>query len=351
MNLSPLRVDAFAAELEELDQEIGALEKRTWFDDNREFWPIHAARKLLSTAAWEPYSVAAYRRYGASAPPLSNTGAMQGELDGDVACRLLDLLANSQTTIYRFDDFTPGYMADTKRFSITSQNENNIYYEMTAPMLAEIGRFLAGFSQTIEKVCGHFWTVGSIRCFALKSGTDGGVHLDGWPRAMKKLFLLPNGVGRERGSTYFVLRTGEKLIVESAAPAWLFFENSVLPHATVVPKERPRPTIEIDLMPAMVTDPTPVYVGINGWYPLFPEMQYDRTIYRHALKRAVNLARGTVSMNFPEGAEQFALSLPSPSQPSETATVCFPAGHSLPSRLKNLAHALASGAKLGMRRP
>ena len=122
--------------VDQLVDAVTQVEKRTWFDDNPEFWPIHAARFLLSSAAWEPYGAAAYDLYGHASPPLSMTGIAQGPLDRTVADRFMKLIEQSPPTLIRYDDFTPGFMADTKRFSAESQNENNIYYEVTPEMLA-----------------------------------------------------------------------------------------------------------------------------------------------------------------------------------------------------------------------
>jgi hypothetical protein len=86
---------------------------------------------------------------------------------------------------------------------------------------------------------------------------------------MRKLFILPQGASKRSGTTWFQLRDGNELVLESDKPIWVIFENSVVLHAPIF-SEKLRPTIEFDLLPAMETSLEPFYAGINGWYPWFP---------------------------------------------------------------------------------
>ena len=86
---------------------------------------------------------------------------------------------------------------------------------------------------------------------------------------MRKAFILPNGATRETGTTWFRLRNGQEITFDHPDPCLLLFENSIVEHAAVAGTHE-RPTIEIDIVPARRTCPTPVYAGIDGWYPWFP---------------------------------------------------------------------------------
>ena len=55
----------------------------------------------------------------------------------------------------------------------------------------------------------------------------------------------------------------------STGTVWTLFENSRVLHAPTPGKVK-RPTIELDIVPALRTTTVPNYAGINGWYPLFP---------------------------------------------------------------------------------
>ena len=96
-----------------------------------------------------------------------------------------------------------------------------------------------------------------------------GRHLDGWPVAIRKMFILPQGCGRRTGTTWFRQRDGRQFEVESERPIWMVFENSVVWHAAVSGKAL-RPTVEFDLLPARETSLAPFFAGLAGWYPWFP---------------------------------------------------------------------------------
>lgn len=287
-NLATLAID-------DLPREFTAIEKRGWFEDNPAIWPLDAARRYLSAETWAAFGLVATLFYGLPTAPVLLEGAAIGHFGHDHARALADIVAESPLTSLRLDDFDCGAMSTTQRAPIDSLNDSNAYRVVTPKMLAGLHQLLFALAPEIEAACGHCWTVGSVHCFELRTGKSGAVHLDGWPRSIKKLFLMPHGVGKARGSTYLKLHSGKEIVPESDEPAWIIFENSTVPHAAIGPEIGTRLTIEIDLIPTLSTDPSPRYVGINGWYPWFPGADKNTAIYRDGLKRSLDLVARCIS--------------------------------------------------------
>ena len=108
-------------------------------------------------------------------------------------------------------------------------------------------------------------------------------HLDGWPVAMRKIFVLPEGCGKRSSTTWFRRRDGEELTLESEKPIWVLFENSVVLHAPISGVAL-RPTIEFDIVPARQTSLEVVDAGLGGWYPHFPTEAELHAATRQALQ-------------------------------------------------------------------
>ena len=129
--------------------------------------------------------------------------------------------------------------------------------------MADVGPILARSSAIRSGSC-------STRQFQLVPNYQAaGRHVDGWPVSIRKMFILPRGVGAKSGTTWFRLRDGREVTLSSDGPIWAVFENSVVWHAPIFAQEM-RPTIELDFAPARETSFEPYYAGTNGWYPWFP---------------------------------------------------------------------------------
>jgi hypothetical protein len=262
---------------------VDAIEKMDVPDRITGYESFFKARATLSRLSWDCYSAAAMRGQGA----ISATGIAHGPLDDNLAQDLRETLAHCEQTTLRGEDFATGYMASRPASLIAILNQCNEYRVFEPSMRMLIGKFLAEKSKDIEHLCGHGWRVGSMRQFYLKPDAPTGRHADGWPFAMKKLFILPNGATPQTGTTWFKLRTGEEVTIDSAKPLWLIFENSVVEHALVAPLRGRRDTIELDLLPSNVTNPELLDAGINGWYPWFPSERSLAIGTRLALQLAV----------------------------------------------------------------
>jgi len=160
-------------------------------------------------------------------------------------------------------------MATLEPHILNLLNGSNDYREATPEFVELLSAYLSRIGPEVQKVLGHPWRVASIRQFYLRPKASAGRHVDGWPTSMRKLFILPRGATRQLGTTWFRLRDGREMMLESGQPIWAIFENSVVDHA-LVSSELERPTIEVDLLPATKTSTEPFYAGINGWYPWFP---------------------------------------------------------------------------------
>jgi hypothetical protein len=163
-----------------------------------------------------------------------------------------------------------GYFSENRPRELAHLNSANEYRAITPGLLAALRAFLDERKGEIDAALGHSWRVASVRQFYLRpGGTPGGRHYDGWPLAIRKLFILPNGATPRTGSTWFRLRDGSELVVDEPRPIWMLFENSQILHA-LVPGEVPRPTIELNLVPARRTSTEPLNAGMNCWYPFYP---------------------------------------------------------------------------------
>lgn len=227
---------------------------------------FQSARRLISLVTWNSFAAAIQCDVG----PISETGVLWRPMDESIAASFLDNLEESPVAPLRRDDFAFGYMATLSNSILSYLNESNEYRDATGPkFVATLRGFLASVRTEIESELGHSWRVGSYRQFFLQSGTTGSRHLDGWPASMRKLFILPRGATRQSGTTWFRLRNGQELILDSERPIWVIFENSTIMHA-LMSSDIARPTIEVDLLPASSTSAEPFYAGNNGWYPWFP---------------------------------------------------------------------------------
>jgi len=252
---------------ERLVRAIDAIEKYGGQDADSVYQRFFAIRPHLGRIAWSAYTATIPTDDKAE---ICNTGVVQRPLDAAIAANFLSILERSPAATLRRDDFAMGYMSTIDQSPLTILNASNEYREVTPELTEALRMFLRHNATDVESICGHSWRVGSVRQFYLKSGVQGGRHLDGWPAGMKKIFILPRGATRELGTTWFRLRNGEEIFIESDKPIWVVFENSGVEHTLVSTATSARPTIEIDLLTATTTSPEPFYAGINGWYPWFP---------------------------------------------------------------------------------
>ena len=253
-------------DLSDLDlvQKIDELEK-SGTDGDATFSRFQSMRSDLSRIAWHSYADA----LGCDAGPMSKTGVMIFPVARALAERLLAALLDAPRTAMRPHDFSLGYMR-TAPSQCEYMNNCNEYRQMTPRSLALLAEFLSSTAPTLEQNIGHHFRIASSRQFQLaprEVAADS--HVDGWPTAIRKLFILPCGAGPHLGTTWFRQRDGKEFILESENPIWVIFENSVVWHAPVTGTAM-RPTLEIDILPAKTTCLDPVDAGLAGWYPWFP---------------------------------------------------------------------------------
>jgi hypothetical protein len=249
----------------QLAQKVHELEKYGPEDD-----PVlgrfRSVRTDLSRMSWNSF-VAALG--DCDAGPLARTGVMTFPLDEGFAARLTAALLGSPKTQMRREDFAMGYVG-TASAQCEYLNACNEYRELTPQCAALLTEFLSTVGPQVEQSIGHPFRIGSTRQFQLvPERIASGRHLDGWPVAIRKVFILPQGCGRRTSTTWFRQRDGKQLELESEKPIWVIFENSVVWHAAVSAKAL-RPTVEFDILPARATSLDPFFAGLAGWYPWFP---------------------------------------------------------------------------------
>jgi hypothetical protein len=224
-----------------------------------------AIRAQLSRVAWNAYANA----LDCDSGPLAKTGVIWRPIPQDLADRLLSNLLESPKTTLRRDDFAMGYLANAGG-DLDQLNVGNEYRETTAKVMETLREFMAEVGPVLAEQLGHPFRIASTRQFQLlPNNLPAGRHVDGWPVSIRKMFILPRGVGPRSGTTWFRLRDGREVTLSSEGPIWAVFENSVVWHAPISAQEM-RPTIEFDFVPARETSFEPYYAGTNGWYPWFP---------------------------------------------------------------------------------
>lgn len=247
-----------------LAERMHVLEGRT---DGTDSHFEHFRRDLneQSRAIWQALT----DELGCDNGPLADVGVMSFPLDDGLAGRLLKaLLASPRVKVHR-KDFALGYVS-TSTAQCEYLNASNEYRKLTPDSLALLAEFMAGAGPVIERMIGHPFRIASTRQFQLvPNRPQADRHLDGWPVAMRKIFILPQGCGARSSTTWFRRRDGVEMTMESDKPIWMLFENSVVLHAPISGVAL-RPTIELDIVPARQSSFDVVDAGIGGWYPYFP---------------------------------------------------------------------------------
>lgn len=247
-----------------LTERIHQVEARS-ADDDADFELFRRLRTDRSRDAWQSLT----DQLGCDSGPLAKVGVMVFPLDDGLARRLLDNLLASPRVKMRRKNFALGYVS-TSFAQCDYLNSSNQYRELTPATRSLLAEFLATAGPMVEAAVGHPFRIASTRQFQLVPNRPlADRHLDGWPVAMRKIFILPQGCGKRSSTTWFRLRNGEEFTLESEKPIWVLFENSVVLHQPISGVAL-RPTIEFDIVPARQTSFDVVDAGLGGWYPHFP---------------------------------------------------------------------------------
>jgi hypothetical protein len=234
-------------------------------DDDAAFEKFRRDRATLSREAWQSLT----EELGCDNGPLAEVGVMVFPLDEGLAKRLLQAMFASPRVKMRRKHFALGYVS-TSFAQCDYLNSSNHYRKLTPASLALLDEFLSTAGPMVETAIGHPFRIASTRQFQLvPNRPQADRHLDGWPVAMRKIFVLPEGCGKRSSTTWFRRRDGEEFTLESEKPIWVLFENSVVLHAPISGVAL-RPTIEFDIVPARQTSFEVVDAGLGGWYPHFP---------------------------------------------------------------------------------
>jgi hypothetical protein len=248
-------------------------------DDDAAFEHFRRLRTNLSREAWQSLT----DELDCDRGPLAEVGVMVFPLDEDFARRLLQALLASPRIKMRRKNFAPGYVS-TSFAQCDYLNSSNHYRKLTPASRALLAEFLSTAGPMAEAAIGHPFRIASTRQFQLVPNRPlADRHLDGWPVAMRKIFVLPEGCGKRSSTTWFRRRDGHEFTLESDKPIWVLFENSVVLHAPISGVAL-RPTIEFDIVPARQTSLEVVDAGLGGWYPHFPTEAELHAATRQALQ-------------------------------------------------------------------
>jgi hypothetical protein len=248
-------------------------------DDDAAFEKFRRDRAIRSREAWESLT----EELGCDNGPLAEVGVMVFPLDEGLARRLLQAMFASPRVKMRRKHFAMGYVS-TSFAQCDYLNSSNHYRKLTPASLARLDEFMSTAGPMVETAIGHPFRIASTRQFQLVPNRPAADrHLDGWPVAMRKIFVLPEGCGKRSSTTWFRRRDGEEFMLESETPIWVLFENSVVLHAPISGVAL-RPTIEFDIVPARQTSFEVVDAGLGGWYPHFPTEAELHAATRQALR-------------------------------------------------------------------
>lgn len=248
-------------------------------DDDAAFEHFRRLRTNLSRQAWQSLT----DELDCDRGPLAEVGVMVFPLDEDLARRVLHAQLASPRIKMRRKNFALGYVG-TSFAQCDYLNSSNHYRTLTPASRALLAEFLSTAGPMVETAIGHPFRIASTRQFQLVPNRPlADRHLDGWPVAMRKIFVLPEGCGTRSSTTWFRRRDGHEFTLESEQPIWVLFENSVVLHAPISGVAL-RPTIEFDIVPARQTSLELVDAGLGGWYPHFPTEAELHAATRQALQ-------------------------------------------------------------------
>src|SRR5262245_60775122 len=179
-----MRPDLLALADRALVDRTNVLETRA-DDDDASFEHYQRLRTELSRQAWQSLTDALDCDRG----PLAALGVMTFPLDEGLAGRLLEALLAAPRVRMRRKDFAPGYVS-TSVAQCDYLNSSNQYRKLTPASRTLLDEFLATAGPAIETMIGHPFRIASTRQFQLVPNRPAADrHLDGWPVAMRKIFV------------------------------------------------------------------------------------------------------------------------------------------------------------------
>ena len=136
---------------------------------------------------------------------LSQKGIYQGPLSESHTKLLKQIFDSCQ--LEEFDPYR--FNSDENYEPRKNLHENmvriNNYYEPSELFFKNFPQIFEPLVPIIEKECGCYWRVASIRIFAVKPvNHTQGFHIDGQPYGVRKIFFYPNGVSKNLGSTQVI---------------------------------------------------------------------------------------------------------------------------------------------------
>src|SRR4029450_4974746 len=161
-------------------------------DDDAAFEKFRRDCAIRSREAWDSLT----SEVGGGNGPLAEVGVMVFPLDEGLAQRLLQAMFAAPRVKMRRKHFAMGYVS-TSFAQCDYLNSSNQYRKLTPASRALLDEFLATPGPMGEAAIGHPFRTASTRQFQLVPNRPAADrHLDGWPVAMRKIFVLPEGCGQ-----------------------------------------------------------------------------------------------------------------------------------------------------------
>lgn len=206
---------------------------------------------------------------------FSALGFKQGAFAQNDITPFISALERAQVKGLSEDDYLPGYLPSDVHRYIKTINESHRHLRLGEEQLRALAPLVAIIAPKIEECLGAPWRIVNIRCWKTRAsaemvGSNGPLHVDGFPPHILKTMIYFTPPSMETGSTELVLEDGTTHAAEGPAGTWLLFRNSKLMHRGVTPKKGERILLELTIVPALNHDPRLVCAGENALYPKFP---------------------------------------------------------------------------------
>ena len=240
-----------------------------------------AERALVVRPLWLVYAWVAKawwvlrRGFSARTVVFAQKGYLEGLIPREKNEALLRLLEKTALKPVTQDDTASGYVFNEKSGDYAKDLEKDRFvYELKKEHLDLVRSVLEEASDTLERALGFSWRVVNVNFWRTAAGApEKGFavwHTDHFASGVMKLFVYVTGAGERIGTTQVRMPDGSTVLIEGPPGTWLLFDVSRRTHRGLTPLEGARILLQVTLVPAFRTDPTPVTAGSNANYPKIP---------------------------------------------------------------------------------
>lgn len=206
------------------------------------------------------------RRLAYTSSEFQVNGFVLLPLPAETASNLSGFFDERLTRTYSNDDVAPGFARVELPPEVAAKlNDFNVYYAPPAPDVRLIlQQYLMDMAGTIEEQLGHGWRIANVRAWVTQPSTAFGGsawHFDYFSNYLRKIMVYPHALSAENGSVELHDRQGRRHCLETHTPCGVLFDNSILLHRGKSSSVKPRPAIEVTIIPSATTDASCVFGG------------------------------------------------------------------------------------------